>query len=158
MKLWGNVLGMKRMKTNEFGHMFGHYCPDMLISLHSLYTKNISSKFRQRYILGPKWPNLGLNDGHARARMGEHVTTLTSLHSFNTKNISTKFHRNLMKQIQDILENVHFRPNQPTAPPTFAIFASHFCISRNTYRRKILLYSIQNRKKSFFWHMDMLNP
>ena len=28
-----------------------------------------------------------------------------------------------MKQIQDILENVHFRPNQPTAPPTFAIFA-----------------------------------
>ena len=27
MKLSGNVLGMKRMKTDEFGHMFAHSCP-----------------------------------------------------------------------------------------------------------------------------------
>ena len=31
MKLWGNVLGMKRMKTDEFGHMFAHSCPGMPI-------------------------------------------------------------------------------------------------------------------------------
>ena len=67
-----------------------------------------------------KWPNLGLKDGHARARMGEHVTKLTSLHSFHTKNISSKFHRNLMKQIQDILENVHFQTQ-------LANCHAHFC-------------------------------
>ena len=33
------------------------------------------------------WPNLGLNNGHAWARMGQHVTILTSLHSCHTKNI-----------------------------------------------------------------------
>ena len=51
-----------------------------------------------------KWPN----DGHARARMGEHVTKLISHHSFHTKNISSEFHRNLMKQIHDMLKNIHF--------------------------------------------------
>ena len=55
--------------------------------------------------------------------MGEHVTKLISLHSFHTKNISSKFHRNLMNQIQDMLENVHVGPDYPTAPPTFAFFA-----------------------------------
>ena len=102
MKLCGNVLGMKRIKTNEFGHMFAHSCPGMLISLHSLHTKNISPKLKSdepnsRYIgkgifWDQIWPNLGLNDGHAWARMGEHVTKLISLHSFHTKTISTKFH------------------------------------------------------------------
>ena len=31
MKLLGNVLGMKRMKSDEFGHMFAHSCPGMPI-------------------------------------------------------------------------------------------------------------------------------
>ena len=55
-----------------------------------------------------KWPNLGLNDGHAQARMGEHVPKLITLHSSHTKNISSKFHQNLMNQIQDILKKVYF--------------------------------------------------
>ena len=46
-------------------------------------------------------PNLGLNDGHVRERMGEHVTKLISLHSLYTKNISSKFHQNLKNQIRD---------------------------------------------------------
>ena len=54
------------------------------------------------------WPNLGLNDGHTRARIGEHVTKLISLHSLYTKNLSSKFHQNLMNQIQDILKKVYF--------------------------------------------------
>ena len=53
-------------------------------------------------------PNLGLNDGHAQARMSKHVTKLISLHSFHTKNISSKFHQNLMNQIRDILKTVYF--------------------------------------------------
>ena len=53
-------------------------------------------------------PNLGLNDGHARARMGEHVTKLITLHYFHTKNISSKFHQNLMNPIQDIFKKVYF--------------------------------------------------
>ena len=89
----------------------------MLISLHSLHTKNISSKLKSdepnsRYIesgifCDQKWPNLGLNNGHARAKMGEHMTKLTSLHSFHIMNISSMFHRNLMKKIQDILILTH---------------------------------------------------
>ena len=55
-----------------------------------------------------KWPNVGLNDGHARARMGEHVIKLISLHCFHTKNISSKFPQNLMNQIRDILKKVYF--------------------------------------------------
>ena len=31
MKLWGNVLGMKRKKTDQFDHMFAHSCPSMPI-------------------------------------------------------------------------------------------------------------------------------
>ena len=31
MKLGGNVLGMKRMKANEYGHMLAHSCPGMPI-------------------------------------------------------------------------------------------------------------------------------
>ena len=31
MKLSKNVLGIKRMKTNEFGHMFAYFCPGMPI-------------------------------------------------------------------------------------------------------------------------------
>ena len=31
MKLSGNVPGIKRMKTDEFGHMFAHSCPGMPI-------------------------------------------------------------------------------------------------------------------------------
>ena len=49
-----------------------------------------------------------LNDGHARARMGEHVAKLISLHSIYTKNLSSKFHQNLMKQIKYKLKNVYF--------------------------------------------------
>ena len=74
----------------------------------------------KRYILGQKWSNLGLNDGHARARMGEHVTKLISIHSLYSKNISSKFHRNLMNQNRNMLENVHFGPDQPNCP-------AHFC-------------------------------
>ena len=37
------------------------------------------------------WPNLGLEDGHARSRMGKHVTKLVSLYSLYTKNISSSF-------------------------------------------------------------------
>ena len=67
-----------------------------------------------------KWPKLDLNDGHARARIGEHVTKLITLHCFHTKNISSKFHRNLMNQNRNMLENVHFGPDQPNCP-------AHFC-------------------------------
>ena len=49
------------------------------------------------------WHNLGLEDLHAWARLGKHVTKLISFHSLYTKNISSKFHQNLMNQIQDIL-------------------------------------------------------
>ena len=55
-----------------------------------------------------KWPNLGLNDGHARARMREHMAKLFSINSFHSKNISTKFYGNLLNQNRYILENVHF--------------------------------------------------
>ena len=72
------------------------------------------------FLWDQKWPNLDLNDGHARARIGEHVTKLISLHSFHTKNISSKFHRNLMDQNRVMLENVHFGPDQPNCP-------AHFC-------------------------------
>ena len=90
-----------------------------LISLHPFHTKEhilkVSSKSDEpnsRYIENgifwdQKWPNLGLNDGHARARMDEHVIKLISLLSFHTKNISSKFHQNLMKQIRDILKTVY---------------------------------------------------
>ena len=37
----------------------------------------------KQYIWDQIWPNLGLNYGHARARMGPHVTILISLHSFH---------------------------------------------------------------------------
>ena len=87
-----------------------------LIRLHSLYTKNISSKFPQNLMnkirdilkkvyFGTKY---GLNDGHARERMGEHMTKLISLHSLYTKNIFSKFPQNLMNQIRDILKKVYF--------------------------------------------------
>ena len=74
----------------------------------------------KRYILGQILPNLVLNDGHAQARMGEHVTKLISIHSLYTKNICSKFHRNLMNQNRNMLENVHFGPDQPNCP-------AHFC-------------------------------
>ena len=54
-----------------------------------------------------KWHDLGLNDRHARARMGEHVTKLSSVNSFHTMNISTKFNRNLMSQIRVPLKTVY---------------------------------------------------
>ena len=31
MKLSENVPGIKKIKTDEFGHMFDHYCPSMPI-------------------------------------------------------------------------------------------------------------------------------
>ena len=52
--------------------------------------------------------------------MGEHVTKLISIHSLYTKNICSKFHRNLMNQNRNMLENVHFGPDQPNCP-------AHFC-------------------------------
>ena len=113
-------------KENEDWWVLSHVCPFLPGHAHqssfSLYQEHflkISSKSDEpnsRYIekgifWDQKWPNLGLNDGHARARMGEHVTKLVSLHSLYTKNISSKFHRNLMNQIQDILKTVYFGPN-----------------------------------------------
>lgn len=57
---------------------------------------------KKQYILGPNIANLGINEGHARAKMGQHVTKLPSLNTFHTKNISKKFHQNLINQIEDI--------------------------------------------------------
>ena len=100
------------MKTDEFGHVFAHSCPGMLISLHSLQVSSKSDEPKSRYtkkgiLWDQKWPNVGLNDGHVRARMGEHVTNLVSPHSLYTKNISSKFHQNLMNQNRDILKKVY---------------------------------------------------
>ena len=65
---------------------------------------------------------MGLNDGHAQARMVQHMTKLISLHSLYTKNISSQFRRNLMKQNRYMLENVHFRSVQPNCPAHFFPF------------------------------------
>ena len=83
---------------------------------HSLKVSSKSDESNSRYIgksvfLDKFGPNLGLNTGHAWARMGNHVTRLTSLHSFHTNNIPWKFHQNLMNQIRDILEIVDFGTN-----------------------------------------------
>ena len=80
---------------------------------HFLKVSSKSDEPNSRYIeKGIFWdqirPNLGLNDGHAQARMGEHVTKLVSLHSLYTKNLSSKFHQNPMNQIQDIYKKVYF--------------------------------------------------
>ena len=84
-------------------------------------TNDPNSRYIEKGIFwDQKWPNLGPNDGHAWARMGELLTKLISLHSFHTKNISSKFHRNLMNQNRNMLENVHFGPDQPNCP-------AHFC-------------------------------
>ena len=83
---------------------------------HFLKVSSKSDKPNSRYIeKGIFWdqkrPNLGLNDGHARARMANHVTKLVSLHYFNTYNLPWKFHQNMMKQIRDIMEKVYFWTN-----------------------------------------------
>ena len=80
---------------------------------HSLKVSSKSDEPNLKYIENcifwdQIWPKLGLNAGHARARMGEHVAKLISLHSIYTKNLSSKFHQNLMKQIQDTLKKVYF--------------------------------------------------
>ena len=116
-------------------------------SLYEEYFLKVSSKSddpKSRYIeegifWDQIWSNLGLNDVHAWARMGEHVTKLISLHSFHTKNISTKFHLNLMKKIQDILETFILDPISQLPRPLLPFLPF---ISRTMYRRKILLYSI----------------
>ena len=93
------------------------YLPLYLFTLlpfeHFLKVSSKSNQRNSRYIekgifWDQKWPNLGLNDGHAWARMGEHVTKLISLHSLYTKNISSKFRRNLMKRNRYMLERPHF--------------------------------------------------
>ena len=53
---------------------------------HSLKVSSKSDETNLKYIENcifwdQIWPKLGLNDGHAQARMGEHVTKLISLHS-----------------------------------------------------------------------------
>ena len=92
---------------------------------HSLKVSSKSDEPNSRYIekgifWDQKWSNFGLNNGHARARMGEYVTKLISIHSLYTKNISSKFHRNLMNQNLNMLENIHFGPDQPNC-------TAHFC-------------------------------
>ena len=37
---------------------------------------------------GQKWPNLGLNNGHAQARIQEDVTKIFIINYFYTKNVS----------------------------------------------------------------------
>ena len=77
-----------------------HQTHQSSFSLYEEYFLKVSSKSddpKSRYIeegifWDQIWPNLGLNDGHAWARMGEHVTKLISLDYFHAKNISSKFH------------------------------------------------------------------
>ena len=59
---------------------------------HSLKVSSKSDEPNSRYTGNSAfWDqfghNLGLNNGRARARMGNRVTKLISLHSFHTKNI-----------------------------------------------------------------------
>ena len=66
------------------------------------------------------------------------VTKLISHHSFHTKNIPSKFHQNLMNQNRNMLENVHFGPDQPNCP-------AHFCpFCPKTAQRDFFL-------KNLFW-------
>ena len=70
--------------------------------------------------------------------MGEHAIKLISIHSIYTKNISSKFHWNLMNQNRNMLENVHFGPDQPNCP-------AHFCpFCPKTAQRDLFL-------KNLFW-------
>ena len=65
-----------------------------------------------------------------------------------TRHISSKFHRNLMKQIQDILENVNFRPNQPKCPAHFC----HFCpISQEPRIVEKSFCTLSRREKKVFF-------
>ena len=73
------------------------------ISYHNIWRNLIFHGFSHQ-----KRPNLGLSNGHAWARMGEHVTKIFSINYFHTKNISRKFHQNLIIQNQYIFENVIF--------------------------------------------------
>ena len=98
MKLWGNVLCMKGMKTNVFGHR-----PRHAHHLGHIWSQNVHLTKLWGNVLGIK--RMKTNE-HVRARMAEHVTELISLHSFHTKNIPSKFHQNLMNQIRDILKMV----------------------------------------------------
>ena len=76
----------------------------------SLKSDEPNSRYIEKGIFWDQiWPNLGLNDGHAWRRMGEHVTKLISIHSFNSKNISSKFHQNLMNQNQYNVDILDFR-------------------------------------------------
>ena len=119
------------MSGQEWPNMWPNSLLFILLSYqeHSLKVSSKSDESNSRYIENcifwdQKWPNLGLNDGHAWTRIGEHVTKLITLHPFHTKNISSKFHRNLMNQNRNMLENIHFGPDQPNCPPpTFALFA-----------------------------------
>ena len=93
-------------KENEDWWVCSHVRPFLPGNAHqssfSLYQERFlkvsskSDKSNSRHIEeGIFWDqisyNLGLNYGHAWARMGEHVTKLISLHSFHTKNISSTF-------------------------------------------------------------------
>ena len=91
-----------------------HQSSFSLYEEHFLKVSSKSDEPNSRYIekgifWDQKWHNLGLNDGHARARMGKHVTKLISIHYLYTKKISSKFHQNLKNQILDVLKTVYFR-------------------------------------------------
>ena len=108
------IFGYPQVIYSNFGHNTG-------VRRQFLQFTTISQSSIENGIFWDQiWLNLGLNDGHAQARMGEHVTKLISIHSLYTKNISSKFHRNLMNQNRNMLENIHFGPDQPNCP-------AHFC-------------------------------
>ena len=82
-QIWPN-LGIKDGHARErtFDQTHSSFCS---YQEHFLKVSSKSDEPNSRYaensiFWDQIWPNLGLNDGHAQARMGEHVTKLISLH------------------------------------------------------------------------------
>ena len=112
MKLWENVLGMKKMKTDEFGHMFAYSCPGMPINKSQIrpylvpkYTFfNISriwfirfwGNFEEMFLVWREWRLMSLvMCSPILARVCSSVFILF------------KFRQNLMNQNRDIFKKVY---------------------------------------------------
>ena len=165
MKLWGNVLGMKKMKTDEFGHMFAYSCPGMPINksqigpylvpkytffnISRIWFIRFSWNFEGMFLVWKEWRLMSSVACSAiLARTCSLVFILfmrrTCPQSFvkgtfwdqvwpkwwawlgkngrtcdqTDKSSLLSYHEHFLKvssksdnKIQDILENVHFRPN-----------------------------------------------
>ena len=137
--IWRNLIfhGFSDQKRLNLSLSNGHAWARMgehvtkLFSINYFHTKNISRKFHQNLIIQNQYifenvifneflRLLSLNNGHAWARMGEHVNKLFSINYFHTKNSFRKFDQNLMSQSRYIFENVEFRWISKTFWPNYA--------------------------------------